>query len=592
MAAMVWCPCASILSERASAHVGCTVRRCSGVLGVLLVALALMAPLARANYDAGLTAYDVGDYAKAYAEWLPLARQGDARAQFKIGVMYQQGLGVGANSVEAMQWYRMAANQGHARAQYRLGGMYEKRRWARDDAERALNKAEAVRWYHEAANQGYADAQVALGLMYEKGRVVGGDLAKAVDWYRKAADQGNATAQARLGIVYLNGRGVVKDEAEAVRWFHKAADQGSLVAQDALGNLYWRGFGITQDYAAAVRWWRQAADQGLAQAQLSLGLMYEKGHGVAQDDAAAVRWYRKAADQGDEIAEAVLARLENQMHQAAVEEAERQRIVEERSRAEDARRVKEALRAAEEEAQLQHIADLTEGLVPTDVIAAIMNEGAVLRVLPEREAEAVRQLAKGRQVQVTGVLPTGWLRIAEEGMAAGWIFKTALAPAVIAQINQPRGSKPGPAFDAVDESVFTDAAFDLWRGFRTDRSYKIAVANIKPPGMEIDNEVFRRANNALERALARTGEGRGHRMIARTVLPSIISALEREGLGDDPDAVRRKLIEDADAEVLIVAEYYPSPRGFAMSLQAVRVKDGLVLSTSREFLILLSAANR
>jgi len=61
---------AGSLAERVSPRLA---RRCVGVYAVLLVGLALAAP-ARADIAAGLAAYDAGNYAKAYAEFLPLAR--------------------------------------------------------------------------------------------------------------------------------------------------------------------------------------------------------------------------------------------------------------------------------------------------------------------------------------------------------------------------------------------------------------------------------------------------------------------------------------------------------------------------------------
>ena len=52
------------------------------------------------------------------------AEQGNAKAQFKLGVMYAGGNGVPEDDVEAVKWYRMAAEQGHARSQFSLGLMY------------------------------------------------------------------------------------------------------------------------------------------------------------------------------------------------------------------------------------------------------------------------------------------------------------------------------------------------------------------------------------------------------------------------------------------------------------------------------------
>ena len=42
-------------------------------------------------------------------------------AQYKIGHMYEFGLGVGQDSTEAVKWYRLAGTQGNVEAQNRLG---------------------------------------------------------------------------------------------------------------------------------------------------------------------------------------------------------------------------------------------------------------------------------------------------------------------------------------------------------------------------------------------------------------------------------------------------------------------------------------
>jgi len=47
-----------------------------------------------ADFQKGLTAYQSGDFATALREWKPLAQQGDAGAQYYLGLMYAQGKGV------------------------------------------------------------------------------------------------------------------------------------------------------------------------------------------------------------------------------------------------------------------------------------------------------------------------------------------------------------------------------------------------------------------------------------------------------------------------------------------------------------------
>ena len=54
-----------------------------------------------------------------------LANQGDAEAQFDLGIMYSTGEGVRQDSTKAFEWYQKSANQGDAIAQHYLGLMYK-----------------------------------------------------------------------------------------------------------------------------------------------------------------------------------------------------------------------------------------------------------------------------------------------------------------------------------------------------------------------------------------------------------------------------------------------------------------------------------
>lgn len=90
------------------------------VLTALLLTT-LSAQALAVDFEAGLEAYNRGNFAVALREWRSLADQGDARAQFRLGYMYDKGSGVPQDHAEAMRWYRKAAEQGHAKAQYNLG---------------------------------------------------------------------------------------------------------------------------------------------------------------------------------------------------------------------------------------------------------------------------------------------------------------------------------------------------------------------------------------------------------------------------------------------------------------------------------------
>jgi clan AA aspartic protease (TIGR02281 family) len=69
-------------------------------------------------------AYASGHYATAMRLWRPLAEEGDAIAQFRLGEMYLWGQGVRQSYAEALIWYLRAAEQGNADAQRAAGSIY------------------------------------------------------------------------------------------------------------------------------------------------------------------------------------------------------------------------------------------------------------------------------------------------------------------------------------------------------------------------------------------------------------------------------------------------------------------------------------
>jgi TPR repeat protein len=103
------------------------------------------------DFKLGLDAYDRGDFETALKEWQPLAEQGDARAQFNLGVIYFNGQGIPHDPVKAVDWYRAAADQGYGPAQANLSFMYETGQGL------LQNYVEAYKWATLAGTHG-ADA--------------------------------------------------------------------------------------------------------------------------------------------------------------------------------------------------------------------------------------------------------------------------------------------------------------------------------------------------------------------------------------------------------------------------------------------------
>lgn len=234
-----------------------------------------------------------GNLTSACNEIRKSADEGDAENQMTLGVMYEKGLGIRQDEIEAARWYRKAAEQGHTSAQTILGSIYRSGRGVPQDY------SEALKWYLKAANKGAAVAQFETAMMYNRGLGVQQDYAEAAKWYRKVAETGFAPAQYYLASLYEDGAGVPKDYGEALKWYRKAADQGFPEAQTNLGAMYADGLGVPQDFAEAVKWYLKAAAHDYPIAQSNLGIAYHTGKGAAQDHAEAVKWFTKAAEQGD-----------------------------------------------------------------------------------------------------------------------------------------------------------------------------------------------------------------------------------------------------------------------------------------------------
>jgi len=125
-----------------------------------------------------------------------------------------------------------AAEEGDAKAQYQLGVAYQRGEGTTSDL------ALAYKWIEKSALQGYAEAQFALGHMHQGGRGALQSFPLAFKWYEQAAQQDHAEAQYRIGLMYRIGQqGVPMDKSKAYVWFAIAAAQGHERARDARDNL-------------------------------------------------------------------------------------------------------------------------------------------------------------------------------------------------------------------------------------------------------------------------------------------------------------------------------------------------------------------
>jgi TPR repeat protein len=144
------------------------------------------------DFALGVTAYDAGDYEKAFKIWWEL-RFEDLAAMRNLGMMLRRGIGTAKDPKRAEEVYLRAAEVGMPTAQADLADMYIKGDLG------PPNLAAAVPLLARAAAANHPGAQYQLGEFYETGAppLVPKDLEKARELYAAAARSGMPEAIAR-----------------------------------------------------------------------------------------------------------------------------------------------------------------------------------------------------------------------------------------------------------------------------------------------------------------------------------------------------------------------------------------------------------
>lgn len=258
---------------------------------VAMVAIALQASVASAeepdlveivrnpvigNYK-GYAEFKMAHYDTARAIWGALAQRGNAEANFNLGILHEDGLGVPQSIQAAVEYYEKAAVAGSSKAQYRLGLLYSV------GAKIARDAVKAERWLAAAAAQGDQDAVALLAA------------------HRGAAKTRKEQDFLRAETLHASGQ-----YQAAVAIWQRLAQQGDTRSRSRLAWMLEAGQGIPRNLDQAAQLFRQSAEEGDADAQYALAVMLQTGKGQAPDPSQAEIWLRRAAAQGHGPAKAAL----------------------------------------------------------------------------------------------------------------------------------------------------------------------------------------------------------------------------------------------------------------------------------------------
>ncbi|MGQ3892406.1 tetratricopeptide repeat protein [Legionella sp. CNM-4043-24] len=250
------------------------------------------------------------------------ARAGDPMAALLLAMMYERGISVPADQVEAIYWYQQAGK--NPVSQFVLGTYFSEGIGLTKDSDKGRDLLQ------QAANAGFSYANLNLAVLnhengqafldeLEKARQAGNSKAgllladyylleannpekmkQASDIYQYLAQKGNRDAQLKLAFLLERGLGGVANNEQAAQWYTLAAEQGQPVAQYLLAQMYQMGrVGAEPDYAETKKWYKAAQAQ-FPQASVALGFVQET---VDNDYASAMQNYQRAAETGDAIAQ-------------------------------------------------------------------------------------------------------------------------------------------------------------------------------------------------------------------------------------------------------------------------------------------------
>jgi uncharacterized protein len=172
---------------------------------------------AAADLESAKRAYEQKDYATAFKEFAPLAKQGNAYAQLSLGKMYMMGQGVLRDADQAIKWLTASAVQGNADAQFFVGSYYLLPH---------RNVAEGVKWLRLSSEQGQQDAQLLLGKAYLQGdKDLPRDPIQAEKWLQLAAKNNLDFYQSELRAAeeQMNAEQIARGKALAEAWKPKGA---------------------------------------------------------------------------------------------------------------------------------------------------------------------------------------------------------------------------------------------------------------------------------------------------------------------------------------------------------------------------------
>ena len=239
--------------------------------------------------EEGIRYFKDGNYEKARVLTESEQTEENMEAQYCVGLMYRDGLGVKKHEEIAAWWLEKPAKKNYVPAQYALAEMYSR------DKKNSSKERKAIFWYGEAAKNGHPVAQYKIAEhLFSLWQRSPEQTRQAIEWYRQAAKNGQPEAANKLAFLYEQGKEVPEDLKEARKWAENSARQNNPQGMSILGRFYINGIGGAADIKKGTELINKAAATGDPEAQFQLAENY-RSKLSDEDNTKAVDFYTRAA---------------------------------------------------------------------------------------------------------------------------------------------------------------------------------------------------------------------------------------------------------------------------------------------------------
>ena len=273
----------------------------------------------------------------------------DDSLMYRVGKMYELGLGTEVNLPKAIKLYQEAGELKNTFALLSLAKIYLKsndselhekaikiltdlhRERPDDDMisyslgkvylnnkTRFYDISKAIEYLKKSANSENQYAQYQLGKIYSSENYGNPNYALAISYLETSASQGNDFAMYQLGVLYKNSELGFYNLNKAIDYFKDSVELGNQFAEYQLGRLYSNEDLPVYNMDLAMSYLMSAASKDNSFAQLQLGIIYLWGKGVKRDVTLGIDFLNQSINNGNSFAQQILDSYETYRLQYAM----------------------------------------------------------------------------------------------------------------------------------------------------------------------------------------------------------------------------------------------------------------------------------